>query len=130
MNKNSQKRIASNNKWTNAHYERINIAVPLGSKERIKKAADTMGETVSAFIKQAIAERLKAMDSGGKVGAAEGGERLQGYMSDAVSRRMQQEQDGQDIPSSLLSKLTTWLEEHRHSKEETLDCISFICEER
>lgn len=71
MNKNSKKRIASNNKWTNAHYERINIAVPLGSKERIKKAADTMGETVSAFIKQAIADRLKAMDSGEKIDAAD-----------------------------------------------------------
>lgn len=117
-------------KYAKEKYKRVPLDLKKQDYEELQAAAEAAGEKVNAFIKQAIADRLKAMDSGGKVGAAEGGESLQGYMPEAVSRRMQQEQDEQDIPSSLLSKLTTWLEEHRHSREETLDCISFICEER
>lgn len=58
MAKNSSKRIASNNKWTNAHYERVNLAMPIGTKERIKKAAK-QGESLNAYCNRAIAEKLK-----------------------------------------------------------------------
>ena len=57
--KNSEKRIASNNKWTNAHYDRVNLAIPKGRKDAIKAHADSQGESVNAFIGRAIQETIE-----------------------------------------------------------------------
>ena len=62
--KNSEKRIATNNRWTNAHYDRINIAVPKGRKDEIKALADTRGQSVNAYIISSLDEKMER-DSGG-----------------------------------------------------------------
>ena len=62
--KNSEKRIASNNKWTNAHYDRVNLAIPKGRKDVIKAHADSRGESINAFITRAIQEAIER-DAGG-----------------------------------------------------------------
>lgn len=56
--KNSEKRIATNNRWTNAHYDRINIAVPKGEKEIIQGYAAAQGESVNGFIVRAVREHM------------------------------------------------------------------------
>ncbi len=62
--KNSEARIRTNNKWTNAHYDRINIAVPKGRKDEIKALADTRGQSVNAYIISELDEKVER-DSGG-----------------------------------------------------------------
>ena len=62
--KNSEKRIATNNRWTNAHYDRINIAVPKGRKDEIKALADTRGQSVNAYIISALDEKMERDGSG------------------------------------------------------------------
>lgn len=57
--KNSEARIRTNNKWTNAHYDRINIAVPKGRKDEIKALADTQGQSVNAYIIAAVDEKME-----------------------------------------------------------------------
>lgn len=59
-NKNSEKRIASNNKWTRANYEQINLAVPKGTKELYRQEATKQGYTsLNLFIKDAITEKIE-----------------------------------------------------------------------
>jgi predicted HicB family RNase H-like nuclease len=56
-------------KWQNDYiartYDRINLTVPKGEKETIKAHAESMGESVNAFIGRAISEAM-ARDKGGK----------------------------------------------------------------
>ena len=56
-------------KWQNDYiartYDRINLTVPKGEKETIKVHAESMGESVNAFIGRAILEAM-ARDKGGK----------------------------------------------------------------
>lgn len=61
--KNSAARIRSNNKWTNANYDRINLAIPKGQKERIKAVAAAQGKSVNSFVAEAIAEKLERDNS-------------------------------------------------------------------
>lgn len=70
--KNSEKRIASNNKWTNAHYDRVNLAIPKGRKDFIKAHADSRGESINAFITRAIQEAIER-DTGAAGGPQEVG---------------------------------------------------------
>ena len=59
-NKNSEKRIASNNKWTRANYEQINLAIPKGTKEYYRQEATKQGySSLNQFIKDAIAEKIE-----------------------------------------------------------------------
>lgn len=46
------------NKYNTENYDRINIAIPKGEKEKIKAHAEKMGESVNAFINRAIAESI------------------------------------------------------------------------
>ena len=62
--KNSEKRIASNNKWTNAHYDRVNLALPKGQKDRIQVYAAALGESVNGFVSRVIMEAME-LDGGG-----------------------------------------------------------------
>ena len=50
---------AVKNKWNDKAYDRINLTVPKGKKEVIKAHADTMGESVNAFINRAINEAIE-----------------------------------------------------------------------
>ena len=42
------------NKYIAAHYDRVNLTLPSGKKELIKKKAEEAGESVNAFINRAI----------------------------------------------------------------------------
>ena len=52
-------------KYTRANYDEITVRVPKGDKEIIKAHAESMGESVNAFIGRAILEAM-ARDKGGK----------------------------------------------------------------
>lgn len=52
--KNSEARIRANNKYNDKAYDRINIAVPKGKKDVIKAHAEARGESVNAFVSEAI----------------------------------------------------------------------------
>ena len=47
------------NKYIANNYDRINLTVPKGDKERIKAAADKRGESVNAFIQRAIKAEME-----------------------------------------------------------------------
>ena len=58
-NKNSQARIAANNRCNDKAYDRINIVVKKGKKEIIQAHAAAQGESVNGFINKAIDEKLE-----------------------------------------------------------------------
>jgi uncharacterized protein (DUF1778 family) len=45
---------ASKNKWMTKAYDRINLTVPKGDKDRIREFAEKRGESVNGFIQKAI----------------------------------------------------------------------------
>lgn len=47
------------NKYIAKAYDRINLTVPKGEKEVVKKHAETQGESVNAFINRAINETME-----------------------------------------------------------------------
>lgn len=57
--KNSAARIAANNKWVRANYERISVTVPKGMKKEIQEKAASMGKTLNRFSRDAICEAMK-----------------------------------------------------------------------
>lgn len=59
QNKNSAKKIAYNNRWTNERFDRIGIAIPAGGKKRVQDAAAAAGQSVNAYVAQAINERIE-----------------------------------------------------------------------
>lgn len=62
-NKNSAARIAANNRYNAKSYDKITIMVPKGQKEIIQEHAKEQGESLSAYINNAISSRMKAEDS-------------------------------------------------------------------
>lgn len=46
------------NKWIEKKYDRINLTVPKGDKEIITQAATAAGQSVNAFINEAIKEKM------------------------------------------------------------------------
>ena len=48
------------NKYMAANYDRINLTVPKGHKEAIQTAAAAAGQSVNAYINQAIDARMEA----------------------------------------------------------------------
>ena len=59
-NKNSPAKIAYNNQWTNEKFDRINIAIHKGDKDKIKAAADAAGApSLNAYIVEAIEEKMQ-----------------------------------------------------------------------
>ena len=46
------------NKYNAENYERISLSVPKGEKDRIREHAESMGESVNAFINRAINETM------------------------------------------------------------------------
>ena len=47
------------NKYMKENYDRINLTVPKGGKDRIKAHAESRGESVNAFINRAIDETIE-----------------------------------------------------------------------
>lgn len=47
------------NKYMKDNYDRVNLTLPKGQKERIKAHAESRGESVNAFINRAISETLE-----------------------------------------------------------------------
>lgn len=46
------------NKYMQKVYDRINLTVPKGDKDKIKTHAERIGESVNGFINRAIAETM------------------------------------------------------------------------
>ncbi len=59
----SKKQQASVNRYIAKSYDRINLTVSKGKKERIQNYAQSVGESVNGFINRAIDEALKEEDS-------------------------------------------------------------------
>lgn len=47
------------NKYMQKVYDRINLTVPKGGKDKIKTHAESMGESVNGFINRAIDETME-----------------------------------------------------------------------
>ena len=47
------------NKWIAKAYDRINLTVPKGQKERLQAHAEAHGESVNGFINRAITETME-----------------------------------------------------------------------
>ena len=60
----SKVRAAIKNKWNEANYDRINLVVSKGEKDRIRIHAGKRGESINAFINSAIHETIER-DNGG-----------------------------------------------------------------
>ena len=50
---------ASRNKYIAKAYDRINLTMPKGDKDKIRAHAESRGESVNAFIARAIAETIE-----------------------------------------------------------------------
>ncbi len=61
--KNSDARIAANNRYNEKAYDRINIAVPKGKKAVIAEKATQNGESINAFVNRAINAELNELQS-------------------------------------------------------------------
>jgi len=57
-NKNSKARIAANNRYNEKAYDRINIAVPKGYKDRIIAITKPRKQTINGFIRELIDKAL------------------------------------------------------------------------
>ena len=55
----SKKQQACVNRYMNNHYDRINLTVPKGGKEKIKAHAEAQGDSVNGFINKAIDEKIE-----------------------------------------------------------------------
>ena len=52
------------NEWIAAKYDRINLTVPKGDKEKIALAAALQGQSVNAYINKAITDRMEREATG------------------------------------------------------------------
>ena len=55
----SKKQQASVNRYIAKSYDRINLTVPKGKKERIQSYAQSVGESVNGFINRAIDDAMR-----------------------------------------------------------------------
>lgn len=62
--KDKEKAIKYNNEFNKNAYDRINLAVPKGEKDKIKSHAESRGESVNGFIKRAIDETMERDEKG------------------------------------------------------------------
>ena len=60
MKKNSDAKIKANNKYTAAHYDRINMALPKCSRRLVEYCAKKHGESVNRYVCRVVLERIKA----------------------------------------------------------------------
>lgn len=52
-------KIAYNNSYISKAYDRVNLTVPKGKKEKIQKHSEKTGESVNGFINRAIDETME-----------------------------------------------------------------------
>lgn len=76
----SNARRAANKKWNDANlkdrYDRIQIVVPKGEKNLFKESADIAGESLSAYIVEAVRQRIaREQRAGGGFGIVDQGDR-------------------------------------------------------
>jgi uncharacterized protein (DUF1778 family) len=57
--KNSDAKIRANNKYSAAHYDRINMALPKGSRPLIEHCAKLHGETLNRYVCRVVMEQVK-----------------------------------------------------------------------
>ncbi len=57
--KNSDAKIRANNKYTSAHYDRINMALPKGSRKLIAQCALKNGESVNRYVCRVVLEAVR-----------------------------------------------------------------------
>lgn len=57
--KNSDAKIRANNKYTAAHYDRINMALPKGSRRIIEYCAKQHGESLNRYVCRVILEQVR-----------------------------------------------------------------------
>ena len=57
--KNSDAKIRANNKYTASRYDRINMALPKGSRKLIAECANRNGETVNRFVCRVVLEAVR-----------------------------------------------------------------------
>ena len=50
---------AVKNKWNAENYDRVNLTLTKGQKDIIKAHADSMGESVNAFIGRALTNQME-----------------------------------------------------------------------
>ena len=58
-NKDKFNKVAYDNAFIAKNYDRINLTVPKGHKEKIASHADQRGESVNGFINRAIKETME-----------------------------------------------------------------------
>lgn len=66
----SKAQVKATNKYIAKAYDRINLTVAKGEKERIKAHADSTGESLNAFINRAISETMQRDEAADKVDSA------------------------------------------------------------
>ena len=64
MSRYTEAKKACNAKWDKANLDRMSLALPAGSKEQIVIAAAAAGQSVNAYIGQAIMERIERDKTG------------------------------------------------------------------
>ncbi len=52
-------RIRANNKYAKKAYDQVRIAVRKGWKDKVKKAAEEAGESMTEYIRTAVENRMK-----------------------------------------------------------------------
>ena len=57
--KDKAQKTAHQNDYISKAYDRINLLVPKGDKDEIKAAADAAGQSVNAYILDAVRERMQ-----------------------------------------------------------------------
>ena len=55
--------------------------------------------------------------------AKQSGKSLQGFILDAIDRQINENENGQEIPSEFLSHAIEWLREHGHSEKDITDFL-------
>ena len=59
MKKNSDAKIRANNKYSASHYDRINMALPKGSRKLIAYCAGKHGESVNRYVCRVVLEAVR-----------------------------------------------------------------------
>lgn len=62
MSKGEFDKIKYNNAFNAKAYDRINLTIPKGEKERIKAAADKNGESVNGLINRVLFEEVERIE--------------------------------------------------------------------
>lgn len=63
--KDTARKTAYQNEYIKQAYDRINLTVPKGEKEAIQEAAQEQGQSVNAYIYEAVRRRMEREQGGG-----------------------------------------------------------------